>query len=406
MVDVSIIIVNWNTRELLRACLASCPDAMRRRADGSGSSSNSNSSSSSSSGSGSGVDSGSGSDAGLGSGQRANRHGAGDPTCPVEARGPGDDPGRHLRRDLGHAPGNDLGFDPSDPSDPSDPVRGEIVVIDNASSDGSAEMVARDFPGVRLIRNQENRGFAAANNQGLAVASGRYALLLNSDTEVLEDAIERSVAWADAHDDVAVMGCRVLNPDRTMQPTCFRDPGLVDLTLIAAGLHHAARPVWLARLAGRQVMRDWDRTDERDVDVVTGCYMLVRRTAIDRVGMLDEGFFFYGEEADWCRRFRDAGYGVRFAPVGEIIHLGGASTLRIAGERGVMLGRAITRLIGKHRGPIVAIAAWTILLASHIWRAVALGVAGTCTLDRTRLSRARVAASTALRFTSAWPKLT
>ena len=279
----------------------------------------------------------------------------------------------------------------------------EVIVVDNGSEDGSPEMVAREFPWVRLLRNAENRGFAAANNQAIAVAGGRHVLLLNSDTEVRDDTIDRCVRWLDAHPDTAVFGCRVSNPDGTMQPTCFRDPGLLDLAMLATGLHRVRRPAWLADLAGRQRMTRWMRDDEREVDVVTGCHMLVRGEAIRAVGVLDEDFFFYGEEADWCRRFRDAGWRVRFAPVGEVIHHGGASTLRIAGERGVLLGRAIVRLVGKHRGPMAGAAAWTILLSSHLWRAVAFAVAGLCTFNRSRLRRARLAATTACRFGTAWP---
>lgn len=281
----------------------------------------------------------------------------------------------------------------------------EVIVVDNGSEDGSPEMVVREFPWVRLLRNAENRGFAAANNQAIAVSTGRHLLLLNSDTEVRGDTIDRCVRWLDAHPDTAVLGGRVSNPDGTMQPTCFRDPGLLDLAMLATGLHRVRRPAWLADLAGRQRMTRWMRDDERDVDVVTGCHMLVRRDAMNLVGTLDEDFFFYGEEADWCRRFRDAGWRVRFAPVGDVIHHGGASTLRIAGERGVLLGRAIVRLVRKHRGPVAGAAAWSILLASHLWRAAAFAVAGACTLDRNRLRRARLAAATACRFGTAWPAM-
>ena len=225
----------------------------------------------------------------------------------------------------------------------------EVIVVDNGSEDGSPEMVVREFPWVRLFRNAENRGFAAANNQAIAVSTGRHVLLLNSDTEVRGDTIDRCVRWLDAHPDTAVLGGRVSNPDGTMQPTCFRDPGLLDLAMLATGLHRLRRPAWLADLAGRQRMTRWMRDDERDVDVVTGCHMLVRRDAMNLVGTLDEDFFFYGEEADWCRRFRDAGWRVRFAPIGDVIHHGGASTLRIAGERGVLLGLPPVAGGGLHR---------------------------------------------------------
>lgn len=304
--DVSVVIVNWNTRELLRACLASFPASPRHRT--------------------------------------------------------------------------------------------EVIVVDNASQDGSVEMVEAEFPDVRIIRNRENRGFAAANNQGFEIARGRHVLLLNSDTEVIGHVVDDCIDWLDARPDTAVMGCRIENPDGSLQPSCFRDFGLVDLAIIAAGLHRLRRPNWIVQRAGRQMMREWDRTDERDVDVVPGCFMLVRREAMDAVGILDEAFFFYGEEADWCHRFRDAGWRVRFAPLPAVIHHGGASSLKIAGKRGAMLSRAIVRLASRQRGPLVGAAAWAILLGSHLWRAAFFAAAGLCTLSRTRLSRAWLALTTAGRL--------
>jgi GT2 family glycosyltransferase len=221
----------------------------------------------------------------------------------------------------------------------------EVIVIDNASDDGSPEMVEAEFPRVRLIRNRANRGFAAANNQGLAVARGRYPLLLNSDTVVLGDVIQRSAAYMDAHPDVGGLGCRVLNPDRTMQPTCFQYPSLFNLALWASGL--TSLP---GRFFGRQTYRGWERDSERDVDVVTGCYLMIRREILETVGPLDERFFFFGEETDWCRSIAEAGWKVRFAPVGEIVHIGNASGKKHSHRRDFMLAAGLVRLHAKRSG--------------------------------------------------------
>ncbi|MFU8829799.1 MAG: glycosyltransferase family 2 protein, partial [Phycisphaerales bacterium] len=183
-------------------------------------------------------------------------------------------------------------------------LHAQVIVVDNDSKDGSADMVASEFPKVELIRNSDNRGFAAANNQGFELCTGEFVLLLNSDTVVLGDVLEKSVAYMREHPQVGVFGCRVLNPDRTMQPTCFMVPSLLNISLMTLGLSKLSRP----KFFGRMQMLDWQRDSEREVQVVTGCYMLVRRTAMDAVGWLDDSFFFCGEETDWCVRFRKAGW--------------------------------------------------------------------------------------------------
>ena len=202
----------------------------------------------------------------------------------------------------------------------------EVIVIDNGSEDGSQEMVREEFGEVRLIANENNHGFAAANNQGMAAARGKYVLLLNSDTVVLDAAIEKTVAFAEAHPEAAVTGCRVLNEDRTLQQTCFMYPSLLNLILSSSYLYKLFPR---SRFFGRERMTWWDRNDEREVEVVTGCYMLVRREAIDQIGTMDEQFFMYAEETDWCYRFAKAGWKCLFTPVAQIVHLGGGSSRRV-----------------------------------------------------------------------------
>lgn len=225
-------------------------------------------------------------------------------------------------------------------------VRLEVIVVDNASSDGSAELVQRDFPEARLIANSENRGFAAGNNQGIAASKGRYVLLLNSDTIVLDGAIDETVAFADAHPQAAAVGCRVLNPDRTLQPTCFMYPSVGNMVLSST---HLYRLFPRSRLLGRERMTWWERDDVREVDVVTGCFMLVRREAIDQVGGMDEDYFMFGEETDWCWRFRRAGWRLLFTPAGQIIHLGGQSTAKVRPQMTLQLRSGILLFFRKHR---------------------------------------------------------
>ena len=236
-------------------------------------------------------------------------------------------------------------------------VSAEVILIDNASSDRSAEMVRRDFPKVKLIENRENRGFAAANNQGLSVCKGRHVLLLNSDTVVHGSVIRNTIEYLDAEPSIGVLTCRVLNDDGTIQPNTSRFPSLLNLTILLSGL-------W--RLNGvpffdRYRMTNWDRLDARDVEVVAGCYMAVRGSAIDEVGVLDEDFFFFGEETDWCVRFRQAGWRVHCAPVGEITHLGGESAKRLNFKRDILLTDATIKLHRKHYGKTSAVLAWLLL---------------------------------------------
>jgi len=225
-------------------------------------------------------------------------------------------------------------------------IKFEVIVIDNASTDGSAEMVTKEFPQALLIENSKNRGFAAANNQGIAIARGRYVLLLNSDTVVIDQAIDKTVSFADRNPRVAVVGCRVLNPDKTLQRTCFMFPSLLNMFLSSTYLYKLFPN---SRFFGRESMTWWNRNDVREVDVVTGCYMLVRQKAIEQVGLMDERFFMYGEETDWCYRFKKAGWKVMFAPCAEIIHLGGQSSKKIATEMALQLRGSILQFINKHR---------------------------------------------------------
>lgn len=277
-------------------------------------------------------------------------------------------------------------------------IRAEVIVVDNASDDGSAEMVEAEFPQVHLIRNAENRGFAAANNQGFAVARGRHVLLLNSDTVVHGDVLGRSVAWLDAHPEAGAMGCRVLNTDGSVQLTCLMYPSILNQFLYTSGLWKLRRP----RFFGRYLMTDWRRDSERVVDTISGCYLLVRARVIDEVGPLDEAFFFFGEETDWCRRMRDAGWKLMFAPVGEITHHGSVSARKLSHRRDTMLTQALVRLHRKHGGVVPAAVSWLMGVGFNLSRAAfwslrrGLG-------DRAAEERARHFRGVVANLRDAWP---
>lgn len=203
----------------------------------------------------------------------------------------------------------------------------EVIYVDNASEDGSVEMVAEQFPQVKIIENEENEGFIKANNQGIEISEGRYVLLLNSDTIVLDYAVAKTFKFADQHPEAAVVGCKVLNPDGTLQRTCAMYHSLLNMFLSATYFYKIFPK---SRFFGREAMTWWDFNDVKEVEVVYGCFSLVRREAIDQVGLMDPRYFVFGDDPDWCYRFSKAGWKIMFTPEPEIIHYGGQTTQKKA----------------------------------------------------------------------------
>lgn len=213
-------------------------------------------------------------------------------------------------------------------------VSHEVIVVDNASADGSAEMVATDFPHVRLLRNPENTGFGAANNQGMSVAAGDWLLLLNSDTLLVDDSVARLFAEVRPRKDLGVAQCRLRLPDGRVQTSAHRFSSLRIAVLENLGLYKLLG----RRRAGHRLLGGyWDHDEERDVDWVTGAFMLVPRVVFEQTGGFDERLFMYGEDMEWCQRISDAGYGVRFFPQAEIVHRHHASAEMLYGEERVAL---------------------------------------------------------------------
>jgi GT2 family glycosyltransferase len=189
-----------------------------------------------------------------------------------------------------------------------------IVVVDNASADNTTEMLRREFPSVTLIENPENHGFAAACNQGVRATDEPFVLLLNPDTIVELSALLRLLQVMRERPDVGACGPRILNPDGTLQPSCRRFPTLGTMLLAELGWRR------------RYLMRDWQHDDTREVDQLMGSCLLLRREALEQVGLLDERFFLYFEEVDLCWRLKQAGWRVLFVHDATIIHSAGAST--------------------------------------------------------------------------------
>lgn len=233
----------------------------------------------------------------------------------------------------------------------------EVIVVDNASEDDSAAMVRDQFPEANLIVNDSNLGFASANNIGIMASKGRHILLLNSDTLVLDDVIQNSVAYLDQNKNCAAMGCKVLNQDCTIQPSTSLFPGVKPLILQTLGLDRLGFLPALQRYRVKNI----DPAAVNRVETISGCYLMVKKAVIDQIGGLDEDFFFFGEETDWCERLRQHGHELHYAPVGQIIHLGGGSSRPLKYTRDLMLTQATVRLHRKHKGLWSALLVFLIL---------------------------------------------
>ncbi len=197
----------------------------------------------------------------------------------------------------------------------------EVVVVDNVSADGSADMVRREFPQVRLIANTVNVGFAAANNQAFKEANADYIFLMNPDAVIRPGAIVNAVAFMDAHPEAGMCGGRIRNPDGGLEPSARRFPGVISNFLILSGLsdRYPTSPIF-----GRADYKYFDHQSVLEVDWVPGTFTALRSSMLQQIGFFDERFYLYYEETDLCLRARRAGWKIFFTPDAEIVHEGGA----------------------------------------------------------------------------------
>jgi N-acetylglucosaminyl-diphospho-decaprenol L-rhamnosyltransferase len=242
----------------------------------------------------------------------------------------------------------------------------DVTVVDNASGDGSSELVAAQFPWVRLIRNERNLGFGAAQNQALRLASGTYFLVLNSDALPGRGALRTLVEFLDSHPNVAVAGPRLRYPDGSVQPSRRRFPTLATLFLESTQLQR----FWPdnASLRAYYVAERSD-DDVQEVDWLVGACLCLRARAVAEVGLFDERYFMYSEELDLCRRFRAAGWKVAYVPGAEVTHLeGGSSRLDLA-ARDRLFQRSKLQYAAKWHGAGVAAALRAFLIVEYVARA-------------------------------------
>ncbi|MFQ5514522.1 MAG: glycosyltransferase family 2 protein [Myxococcota bacterium] len=221
----------------------------------------------------------------------------------------------------------------------------EVIVVDNGSGDGTVSAVRRQFPEAQVIALPRNIGFAAGNNQGLLKANGRYALLLNSDTIVLSGALERCVRYLDDHPEVAVVGPQLLNPDRSKQNCIHSSPTLLSEIVSQSIL----RRLFPRRYPSKRV----SYTAPIEVEAVLGACLFVRHEVITQIGPIDEDYFFFLEETDWCHRMRQCGWKVVHLPDAHVIHLYGESTKKkVPLATRIEYYRSRYTFFRKNRGPL------------------------------------------------------
>lgn len=246
----------------------------------------------------------------------------------------------------------------------------EIIVVDNASSDGTAEMLHGEFPDVRVIANSENVGFTRGNNQAFAVARGRYFFLLNPDTELRPNALANLIAYTDAHPRIGILGPQLYYGDGSLQSSRRRFP-----TLATAFLESTKLQQWFphSSVLTRYYMLDTRDDETQEVDWVNGSAMFVRRELYEQIGGFDEGFFMYSEELDWCYRAKQAGWQIVYLPTAQVTHWEAKSSDQAAALRDIYFHSSKVRFFRKYRGAFVAEILRAFLLLTFVYQMIEEG---------------------------------
>ncbi len=235
----------------------------------------------------------------------------------------------------------------------------EIIVVDSASSDGSPQMVRAEFPQVQLVAGEKNLGYAGGNNAGAEAARGRYLFLLNPDTVLQPDALTQLVDYLDSHPQVGAVGPQLLWPDGTVQSSRRRFPTRGSLfwesTLLGQWFPHN-RHIQRYHFAGQSP------DHPQPVDWVVGAAILIRREVWQQVGPIDQDFFMYFEETDWCRRCADGGGEIHYVPAAKITHFEGKSSEQVVAARAIRFQRSKLRYTRKYFG-----SGWATALRTFLW---------------------------------------
>jgi len=258
-----------------------------------------------------------------------------------------------------------------------------IIVVDNASSDGTPEWIASHFPEVELIRSETNLGFAKGNNLGLVRAKGDYICLINPDVNVAPECIRTMFEFMERDPSIGLLGPKMIGPDGNVGRSTMRFPTIWNSLCRALALDVIFKG---SRVFGGFLMRDFDHEHIREVDVLNGWFWMTSRTAIDQVGFLDDQLFMYGDDLDWSHRFHDAGWRVVFLPDAEAVHYGGGTTKKAPIPFYIALQQANFQYWKKHNGWLKLTAYFLIMCLHHLVRIA--GYAAVLAVKRTGESQA------------------
>lgn len=223
----------------------------------------------------------------------------------------------------------------------------EIIVVDNASTDGSVETIKKNFPDVKIIVNSENRGFSAANNQAIKIAKGKYVFLLNPDTIIYQNSLDALITFLDGNEDVGACGPKFLDADGKAHFSVGYAPSFRALLYGRTFL----RSLGIFRRQHKKITtRKFDFEKYSDVEQLSGAALMIRRSVMEEIGLMDESFFMYYEDVDLCLRIRKAGYRIVYVPDSIITHIGGKSSEQVSARKRIMLYRSLFIFFRKHRG--------------------------------------------------------
>jgi len=243
----------------------------------------------------------------------------------------------------------------------------EIIVVDNDSTDHSVQIIKENFPEVKVIETGKNLGFSAGNNIGFKAATGDYILVLNPDTLVINNAIEKCVTYLKSHPEVGMLGCKVLSETGERQSTLMKFLRLQDILInIFIPYKWICNNQWL----GKRHYEDLDHNHSYDVEVIVGCFMMLPRTLLNQVGGFDEDFFMYVEEVEWCWRVYQTGKKIRYYPDSQIIHYGGGCSSSLSHRKTLLMAKGTLMFFEKTRGNLISVLANLLMIIRDLPRMI------------------------------------